>query len=350
MATVGLSLALLIMAIASLTGVASTTPEQWLLAVLATAVAQAALFLMARSGYELHLRWDPHFVLVPVVYAALLLSLYIYVAPELRLLVLMAWGVILLFPAGLIGFTEVAGTSMLMACGYAAAVFLQGPETAAIGSTAPEIVPVVVFLALMLFAGTIFERLRRQRRFMIGLRQQLTAEALTDSLTALPNRRHFDRSLRTEMERTRRYGTPLSLALLDVDHFKNYNDTVGHPAGDQVLRTMAEVMASEVRTSDFLARYGGEEFALIMPGIGPDEGFAGVERLRRLVESHPFRFAEVQPGGRITLSAGLASAPIHGDAADLLLQRADDALYQGKREGRNRVVVADPVSPATLAG
>jgi diguanylate cyclase len=349
LASGGLALALLVAAAGGLMGVASTTSSQWLLAAGVTAVAQGALFLMARHGYERHLGWDPHFVLVPVVYAALLLSLYVYIAPELRLLVLMGWSVILLFPAGLIGFREVAALSGVMATGYVAAVLLRAPETAALGSTAHEVVPVAVFIAVMLFAGTVFERLRSQRQAMIGLRRQLATEALTDALTGLPNRRHLDRALELELERTRRYDTPVSLALLDVDHFKNYNDTVGHPAGDEVLRAMAEAMGGELRTSDLLARYGGEEFALIMPGIGPEDATRAAERLRTMMASHPFPFGEVQPGGRLTLSAGVASSPAHGETASELLRRADDALYQAKREGRNRVVVAASDEAPALA-
>jgi diguanylate cyclase (GGDEF)-like protein len=124
---------------------------------------------------------------------------------------------------------------------------------------------------------------------------------------------------------------------------------VGHLAGDTVLREMADVMRRELRLHDMVARFGGEEFALIMINAGKEEARPILERLRADVQEHPFRHRDIQPVGRITVSAGLASFPEDGTTYEALLKSADDALYRAKREGRNRVCVADGSAVADLA-
>jgi diguanylate cyclase (GGDEF)-like protein len=130
------------------------------------------------------------------------------------------------------------------------------------------------------------------------------------------------------------------VALIDVDDFKQYNDAHGHLAGDALLKTLAEVMRGQVRGSDLLARYGGEEFGLIMPGTGRAEAQLTAERLRARVDAYVFADAATQPGGRLTISAGVSAAPQDGIDAHTLLSRADEALYTAKRTGKNRVVPA----------
>jgi len=170
--------------------------------------------------------------------------------------------------------------------------------------------------------------------------ETLATQASRDPLTGLYNRRQMMTDLYLEMQRARRYNTSLSLILLDVDYFKNYNDSRGHLAGDEVLRQLASLLAASVRAFDKVARYGGEEFVVILPQTDLQGAVAVAEKLRRLVENHLFPEAEVQPGGRLTISLGISVYPDHADNVDGLLFWADKAMYKAKAAGRNRYAVA----------
>ena len=159
------------------------------------------------------------------------------------------------------------------------------------------------------------------------LRGRLERLALTDELTGLPNRRAWDQGLRRELSRVDRTGEDLCLALIDLDHFKSYNDTHGHLGGDGILRDTADAWSASLRATDLLARYGGEEFALAFPARPIEMAYAVVERLRQSTPS------------RITCSAGLAVWR-KGETAEELTTRADAALYDAKQRGRNRTVIA----------
>ena len=156
----------------------------------------------------------------------------------------------------------------------------------------------------------------------------LEATAATDSLTGLANRRAWDETLDTGATRARREGTPLCVAVLDLDHFKAFNDDYGHREGDHFLRRCAVVWRARLRTSDVLARYGGEEFALCLPNCPLDEAIRIVDRLRRAT-----------PRER-TCSAGVAEWDGR-EPIDRLFGRADQALYEAKESGRDRTVAAD---------
>ncbi|RME35817.1 MAG: GGDEF domain-containing protein [Gammaproteobacteria bacterium] len=160
------------------------------------------------------------------------------------------------------------------------------------------------------------------------------ARALTDGLTGIANRLAFEERLSQEHARWRRRGSPLSLVLLDIDHFKVINDTFGHPAGDRVLRNIASLMAGEVREVDLLARYGGEEFVLLLPDTDLRGAGEVAEKLRRKVDDCNFHYRE-QPVA-VTVSAGVSEFH-QGDTPEEVLERADRALYQAKAAGRNQV-------------
>lgn len=168
--------------------------------------------------------------------------------------------------------------------------------------------------------------------------QKMYQAALHDGLTKAFCKRYFLDRLPTEIAYSRRHGSPLSLVMLDVDHFKNVNDRHGHPAGDYVLATMSEVIMGALRTEDLFARYGGEEFSVLCRGVTLDNAAYMAERLRGLIQSTAF----VYQGTRIpvTVSMGVASGLVGDDAATHLIARADAALYEAKRGGRNRVVRA----------
>ncbi len=160
--------------------------------------------------------------------------------------------------------------------------------------------------------------------------------SFTDAMTSLNNYRYFETRLREELNRARRNDTTVSLLMLDIDHFKNYNDTLGHQAGDEALRVMGWILRSAVRDEDVVNRYGGEEFSIILPGLDKKVLPILAERIRQKVEEHPFYKEHIQPGERITVSLGGANFPEDADSFDKLVECADVSLYASKKAGRNR--------------
>lgn len=154
-----------------------------------------------------------------------------------------------------------------------------------------------------------------------------------DGLTGLFNRRYFEETLAQELHRAERYRMPLSLVMIDIDHFKDYNDTYGHPQGDQAIRAVAEILIQTTRRVDIAARYGGEELVLVLPLTPKDPARLVAEKLRLATEGTGF------PSGRLTISLGVATYPEDGGSAAELIKAADDALYAAKQAGRNRVEV-----------
>lgn len=176
---------------------------------------------------------------------------------------------------------------------------------------------------------------------------QIEALATHDHLTGLPNRRVFDERLDSEAARSRRYGHPFGLIILDLDKFKTINDTYGHPFGDEVLRYVARMIEVSIRETDVPARIGGEEFAVILPETSFDDVNAVAEKLRHAVAEHGVRAENVPDMVRITLSAGAACSAGHLVTPDAMLNAADAALYRSKTEGRNRITVAPRVAGTT---
>jgi diguanylate cyclase (GGDEF)-like protein len=173
-----------------------------------------------------------------------------------------------------------------------------------------------------------------------ALHAELRTQAVTDGLTGLANRRRFQEILEGEIARARRSGLPLSLAILDIDRFKQVNDTHGHQQGDRLLQAVAMTLQARTRRSDEPARYGGEEFAVVLPATDLDEAHEAAEALRRAVEDLEI---PLPGGGRLAVTASLGVAELHPDADDKasLIASADAALYEAKRAGRNRTVRAD---------
>jgi diguanylate cyclase (GGDEF)-like protein len=178
------------------------------------------------------------------------------------------------------------------------------------------------------------DELEAQNGSLADANAKLEALATTDGMTGLANHRAFQGRLRTELARAERHEKPLSLLLLDVDHFKRYNDTYGHPAGDDVLCTVGRLMRGAVRETDLAARYGGEEFAVLLPDTDAETALLVAERIRAAVAAYPFPHADV------TVSIGATHGGIAGGTPEALVASADGALYAAKRSGRNRVLLA----------
>jgi len=169
--------------------------------------------------------------------------------------------------------------------------------------------------------------------------------AITDPLTHLYNFGFFRDRLEIELDRARHTGDPVAVALFDIDHFKNYNDSHGHQEGNRVLVKVADLLRRTGRRGDVVARYGGEEFAALLYGSGPEEALRFAELARVAIEGYDFTGAGSQPEGRLTISGGVAAFP--ADAADDagLIKAADDSLYRAKGRGRNRIEPAGKSSP-----
>lgn len=178
------------------------------------------------------------------------------------------------------------------------------------------------------------ELLQEYQRDIEKVRVHLESQSVTDVLTGVKNRRSFDLTLDEECIRAQSRGTTVSLLMIDVDHFKTFNDEFGHPSGDEVLRAVAHLLHSELRISDSLFRYGGEEFAVVLPETTCKGAFVLGERFRRAVQRAPW------PKRQISISIGVAATDADTTSPKDLLHAADRALYQAKQSGRNRVVMA----------
>ncbi len=165
------------------------------------------------------------------------------------------------------------------------------------------------------------------------MEEELMRLATTDPLTGAYNRTKFNEIISREIERVRRYGQKLSMIIFDIDHFKKVNDTHGHMVGDEVLRTIADIIKKNIRKIEYLIRWGGEEFMILASETELDKAFALAERIKRIIESRGFDKA-----GRVTISCGVTEFK-EDDTEDSFIKRADDALYMAKKKGKNRVEV-----------
>jgi len=197
--------------------------------------------------------------------------------------------------------------------------------------------------------GQLLERTIRYALEHSRLLKKILELAVRDTLTGLYNRRELHRFLDYELENCQRYGHPLSLLMVDIDHFKDINDRFGHRTGDEILQNTAQVLLSNARTCDLMARYGGDEFTIVMPETSAGQARQGAERLRKVIEARPIK-VNCEKGSskdlKVTISIGMAVYPGAAGTGDeriagsgnALIEAADQALYQAKRQGCNRVV------------
>lgn len=194
------------------------------------------------------------------------------------------------------------------------------------------------------------EKLIESRREVENLRQNLaeaTQQAQRDFLTGLFNRKALDRFLDEITALAAEQKTPLSLLMLDIDHFKKYNDTFGHLIGDEVLKTIAKILTDSLKGKDIVARYGGEEFCVLLPCTSVENAYIVADNIRQSVASKKLvRKDTGQPVGSLTISVGVAGFRPGIDTVPILLKRADDALYASKKQGRNRVTISESAAAA----
>jgi diguanylate cyclase (GGDEF)-like protein/PAS domain S-box-containing protein len=196
--------------------------------------------------------------------------------------------------------------------------------------------------SLVGFMFDISERKRTEQR-LLDLQRELEALSFKDGLTGIANRRRFDAVFEEEWTKARRSGKPLSLVMLDIDYFKQYNDHYGHLQGDYCLKLVANVLSAAVsRTHDFLARFGGEEFVLVLPETDTDAAMRIVERCRELLVHEWIPHERSMASKAVTVSIGVGTVvPMHGDERLSFVELVDRRLYQAKQRGRNTVVASD---------
>lgn len=172
-------------------------------------------------------------------------------------------------------------------------------------------------------------------------------EATTDALTGLYNRRYFFEKAREAAHKAIKHHSPISIFIFDIDHFKKYNDMHGHPEGDYLLKELSRILKENSREGDVTARYGGEEFIVLMPDTDKEGAVVYGEKIRKAIESYPFRHREKQPLGYLSVSGGVASFPFDGSSIEAVIRCADEALYESKRSGRNMITRYEPFQFST---
>jgi two-component system, cell cycle response regulator len=300
-------------------------PEVGIGAPIASVAATLAAFAVAlrMRGRLLLTRWP--FQLTLALGTALVTAAVWHEGASSRYAVL--YVLIVLYAAYFFSRIQTAVQVVFASTAYASAVLAHHPDD---GDVSRWLITVGVMGVATVLVFALKERLE-------GVISRLEATARTDVLTGLANRRGFEETFETELERAKRSGRELSLIVGDLDHFKRLNDLYGHGAGDAALETVAKVMNAAKRRIDSAARVGGEEFALVVPESDEREAYMLAERLRRAV-----RDASAAEGPALTISFGLAVYPRHGRTPETLFLAADQALYAAKELGRDRTVIHNP--------
>ena len=239
------------------------------------------------------------------------------------------------------------GLILLFIAGYGVFFYLKSGQHY---SASEVIVPVIFFFGAVFVLLVCF----LSYRTTINLKRifSLEQEVITDPLLGIFNRRHLDRRLQEEVLRAQRHQLDLGLLVIDVDHFKQVNDTWGHQVGDLVLKHLSKVLLAELRQTDIFARYGGEEFVVLLPHSTSPETQALAERLCRVIERTPLQVTIENKTVSVPLTISIGSSCLQpdDDTAFMLMERTDKALYRAKQEGRNRVCCDEQARQSTPAG
>jgi diguanylate cyclase (GGDEF)-like protein len=302
-----------------------------------------SFYLVVRTGASRRFA-DPALTVPQMVFAIVALAGAYLINPLVRGMLLMIVALVLIFGAFTLtprncrrlGWFSVAALGLSMGAGTLIAPQRFAPSIEALHF----LFCVVVLPTIAVLAGQLSQMrfdLRAQKGELSEALERIRVLATRDELTGLPNRRHAQDLLAIEATRSRLERVPLCLCLMDLDHFKQVNDTLGHAAGDEVLRSVARYAAPLLRETDVLARWGGEEFLLLLPDTHPADAERVVERLReRLGSIETWR---ERPELRVTFSGGI-TAHRHGESMQDTIARADDLLYRAKTAGRDRVLLA----------
>lgn len=305
-------------------------------------VGPLAFYGLIRSGYSQRFR-DPALVLVQCLFCvATIVWGYAAVRPDLRGAVLAILPLVFMFGQFTLRPRQIALIGRVALAGLFAVLGVRWLLHAQAAQLSTDFVQLIYIGGIMVATSRVAQIVSRLRNALERSRADL-ADALArmqdmatrDELTGLSNRRRMIEMLGDEIKRERRRDEPLSIALLDLDHFKRVNDTHGHQAGDEVLRGFAQAATASLREMDTLARWGGEEFLLLCPGSTAEQAAIGLTRLRSRLADQP-----LLPGLSVTFSAGTAQYR-PGESIEQTVERADQALYQAKEHGRNRTVQSD---------
>jgi len=299
-----------------------------------------------RSGLNLRFR-DPSLTGEMIVAAILVLALLSYHAPSAREALSRFYLMALLFGVLRLGTARLLALALVAVSAHAMVLALSGGLQ---GAHAREGWLQLAVLAIVLpwfawlggYVNRLRIRLSHSNRRLKEAAERAEENSIRDVLTGVHNRRHLLDMLEREIARATRLGTPLSVCMIDMDHFKDINDSHGHAAGDAVLRHFAGLASDGLRAVDVFGRFGGEEFMLILPDTAATGAAAVAERLRARIEQCSFPGLPAQR--RVTVTIGIA-AHAKGEDGEALTARADGALYRGKHAGRNRVVVLGVESP-----
>ncbi|MDH5578822.1 MAG: GGDEF domain-containing protein [Betaproteobacteria bacterium] len=301
---------------------------------------------MFRSGLNLRFR-DPSLTSEMIVAAVMTLAYLMYHAAPARDALSLFYPVALLFGVLRLGTARLLALALIALAAHAAVLAstggLQGAGARASWLQLAALAIVLPWFAVMGgYVNQLRQRLSGSNRQLKKAAERAEEHAIRDVLTGVHNRRYLMTMLQREIARSTRRGAPLSVCMIDMDHFKTINDTHGHAAGDLALKHFAVLASSGLRAGDVFGRFGGEEFMLILPDTEASGAAALAERLRASVEKCDFPGLPAQH--RVTVTVGIA-AYTKGESGDALTARADGALYRGKHAGRNRIVVLGVESP-----
>jgi diguanylate cyclase (GGDEF)-like protein len=298
-------------------------------------IVNVAFYAVFRSGLNLRLQ-DPSLTMLQVCTGVTMVALILVRGRDVSFVAAPFYSSLFVFAMLQLQRRALSIVAAYLLLSYGAAVALRGwLYRDALDLRVEAITAIMVVCSSMWFAAAAgyISRLRLRLRQSLA---QIEALATRDGLTGLWNRRHIDLQLESEIKRAERSGSPLCVAMVDVDHFKAINDRFGHPAGDEVLKLMAGCMAGAVRSGDQVGRFGGEEFLLVLPGTSMAQAQALAERLRTRLEALDTH--EMLHAAGVTLSASFGLAAWRGgESASELVRRADQAMYRAKAGGRNRV-------------
>jgi diguanylate cyclase (GGDEF)-like protein len=305
----------------------------WCVALASTVIIWSSLWLAIHYQLDKWLTFDPHFLLTPAAIASIQICIFIYLAPELRPLVIGWWITVLLFGAGLFNFREAMILNGIMTLGYIFTTRLSILDGVLLNFDR-EISLSLLYLTFWTYCALVLGRFQRYRAQNKAMRVELTDLAYCDSLTNMPNRRAFYDAYKREFAYCQRSGDAFAIGIIDIDNFKQINDKYGHHNGDKALIDISHIINSNIRTEDLAARLGGDEFIILMRNDSAVEAKRILERIRHAVE-HSNTTAAAE---RIKLSISAGSAIGTTDlTSDEIIRQADDALYAAKQQGRNKV-------------